>query len=789
MIRSFTTSLYKQTPPNNFTHSQAIMNKKDIVTALFSMLLLALLFIAPTTAYAQSESEQDILDTAIEAGDFRVLVAYLKASGLDETLKGEGPFTIFAPSDSAFVKIPLPKIRELRDDPDGDLTDILLYHAVEGRVTAVDILDLIDTDLTSVNGLDLTLSEKDGVVMINNAAIITTDIEASNGIIHVIDSVLVPSAIEETWNADESADEMTDDDAADGDESADEMADESAAEGDESADEMDDDAAVEGDESADEMTDEDAADEDESADEMDDDAAVEGDESADEMTDDAAAEGDESTDEMTDENAADEDESADEMDDDAAAEDDESTDEMSDDAAVDEDESADASSTNSVAAAPVFNILDTANNAGTFTTLVAAVYTANLNETLQSDGPFTLFAPSDSAFATMPAGTVQALLDLPIEELSKQLLLHVVPGELMAEDIVQLVNSDIETASGELLPIRADETGLVVGNALMVATNIQTTNGIIHIIDGMLDQSAFGELASITAPPAAAAAPVAEPTVAAPAAASASAAPTSVSRGADLVDTAVAAGNFNTLVTAIKAAELDEILRTGESFTIFAPTDEAFAALQEGKVDSLLADPTGALTDILLYHIVEGLLPADYIVSIDGSSLKTVSGNLLSIEVNEDGDVLIGGAKVVATNIGAMNGLIHVIDRVLTPPTSSSAAPAAPAAPASTAVPAPVTPVATTAAAPTQSAAPTVEATPIVPATPPATPSIEDAIEEVVQEVEREYSCLLYYVVDPGDTLFGIALTYASTVSMLMDANGLSDPDDIKSGQSLCIVR
>ena len=744
MIRSFTTSLYKQTPPNNFTHSQAIMNKKDIVTALFSMLLLALLFIAPTTAYAQSESEQDILDTAIEAGDFRVLVAYLKASGLDETLKGEGPFTIFAPSDSAFVKIPLPKIRELRDDPDGDLTDILLYHAVEGRVTAVDILDLIDTDLTSVNGLDLTLSEKDGVVMINNAAIITTDIEASNGIIHVIDSVLVPSAIEETWNADESADEMTDDDAADGDESADEMADESAAEGDESADEMDDDAAVEGDESADEMTDEDAADEDESADEMDDDAA---------------------------------------------AEDDESTDEMSDDAAVDEDESADASSTNSVAAAPVFNILDTANNAGTFTTLVAAVYTANLNETLQSDGPFTLFAPSDSAFATMPAGTVQALLDLPIEELSKQLLLHVVPGELMAEDIVQLVNSDIETASGELLPIRADETGLVVGNALMVATNIQTTNGIIHIIDGMLDQSAFGELASITAPPAAAAAPVAEPTVAAPAAAPASAAPTSVSRGADLVDTAVAAGNFNTLVTAIKAAELDEILRTGESFTIFAPTDEAFAALQEGKVDSLLADPTGALTDILLYHIVEGLLPADYIVSIDGSSLKTVSGNLLSIEVNEDGDVLIGGAKVVATNIGAMNGLIHVIDRVLTPPTSSSAAPAAPAAPASTAVPAPVTPVATTAAAPTQSAAPTVEATPIVPATPPATPSIEDAIEEVVQEVEREYSCLLYYVVDPGDTLFGIALTYASTVSMLMDANGLSDPDDIKSGQSLCIVR
>ena len=744
MIRSFTTSLYKQTPPNNFTHSQAIMNKKDIVTALFSMLLLALLFIAPTTAYAQSESEQDILDTAIEAGDFRVLVAYLKASGLDETLKGEGPFTIFAPSDSAFVKIPLPKIRELRDDPDGDLTDILLYHAVEGRVTAVDILDLIDTDLTSVNGLDLTLSEKDGVVMINNAAIITTDIEASNGIIHVIDSVLVPSAIEETWNADESADEMTDDDAADGDESADEMADESAAEGDESADEMDDDAAVEGDESPDEMTDEDAADEDESADEMDDDAA---------------------------------------------AEDDESTDEMSDDAAVDEDESADASSTNSVAAAPVFNILDTANNAGTFTTLVAAVYTANLNETLQSDGPFTLFAPSDSAFATMPAGTVQALLDLPIEELSKQLLLHVVPGELMAEDIVQLVNSDIETASGELLPIRADETGLVVGNALMVATNIQTTNGIIHIIDGMLDQSAFGELASITAPPAAAAAPVAEPTVAAPAAAPASAAPTSVSRGADLVDTAVAAGNFNTLVTAIKAAELDEILRTGESFTIFAPTDEAFAALQEGKVDSLLADPTGALTDILLYHIVEGLLPADYIVSIDGSSLKTVSGNLLSIEVNEDGDVLIGGAKVVATNIGAMNGLIHVIDRVLTPPTSSSAAPAAPAAPASTAVPAPVTPVATTAAAPTQSAAPTVEATPIVPATPPATPSIEDAIEEVVQEVEREYSCLLYYVVDPGDTLFGIALTYASTVSMLMDANGLSDPDDIKSGQSLCIVR
>ena len=674
MMKSFTTSLCNRAPLHKFV----------------LLFLLALLFIVPATAHAQSEPEKDILDIASESGNFRVLIAYLKAAGLDETLKGDGPFTIFAPSDSAFVKIPLPKIKELRDDPDGDLTDILLYHGIEGKVTAVDILEFIDEDVDSLNGLQLAITEEDGVVMVNGAAIIATDIEASNGIIHVIDTVLVPPAIEDAWgNAIAMADaaDSSDGEMAEGEEEAADLSDGEMAEGDDDAtNDSSDGEMAEGDEeaaddsSSDEMTESDeeaAADssdgemaegEEEAADGSSDDEMAEGDEeAADDSSDGEMAESDEDADadssdgemvesdeeaaadssdgemaegeeeaaDLSDGEMAESDEAADSSDgemaesDEEAAADDSSDGEMAEsdeEAAADDssdgemaesDEEAAADSSDdemdagdeeaaddSSAVAPAFDILDTANNAGNFTTLVAAIYTANLNEVLKGEGPFTIFAPADSAFATMPAGSVQALLDLPKEELAEQLLLHVVPGELLATDIVQLVNSDIETANAELLPIRANETGIAIGNATMVATDIQTSNGIIHIIDQMLDQSAFGALASAAAQPAAAqpaaaADPVAVPT-AAPAevapAAPAPAAPASTSRGADLVDTAVAAGNFNTLVAAIKAANLDETLRTGESFTIFAPTASKLFKPRLPRPSNLLPFLTGYTT-------------------------------------------------------------------------------------------------------------------------------------------------------------------------------------------------
>ncbi len=139
---------------------------------------------------------------------------------------------------------------------------------------------------------------------------------------------------------------------------------------------------------------------------------------------------------------------------------------------------------------------------------------------------------------------------------------------------------------------------------------------------------------------------------------------------ADIVDTAVAAGDFDTLVAAVQAAELEETLRGDGPFTVFAPTDDAFAALPEGTVDTLLEDPTGDLTDILTYHVVEGeVMAADL---SDGQEVTTVNGATLTVNVAEDGAVSLTDAagnevNVTAADVDASNGVIHVIDGVLMP--------------------------------------------------------------------------------------------------------------------------
>lgn len=135
---------------------------------------------------------------------------------------------------------------------------------------------------------------------------------------------------------------------------------------------------------------------------------------------------------------------------------------------------------------------------------------------------------------------------------------------------------------------------------------------------------------------------------------------------ADIVDTAVAAGNFETLVAAVTAAGLVDTLKGEGPFTVFAPSDSAFAALPEGTVEGLLADPEGALTDVLLYHVVAGKVMAADVVGLDGEMVETVGGGML--EVTVDGDsVMINGIHVVATDIETSNGVIHVIDGVLIP--------------------------------------------------------------------------------------------------------------------------
>ncbi|QPP50777.1 MULTISPECIES: fasciclin domain-containing protein [unclassified Halomonas] len=135
--------------------------------------------------------KQDIVDTAVAAGQFETLAAALEAAGLVETLKGEGPFTVFAPTDEAFGKLPEGTVESLLEPENREqLQAVLTYHVVPGKVMAADAMNL--DSATTVQGQDLTITTMNGSVMIDDANVIQADIEASNGVIHVIDSVLMP---------------------------------------------------------------------------------------------------------------------------------------------------------------------------------------------------------------------------------------------------------------------------------------------------------------------------------------------------------------------------------------------------------------------------------------------------------------------------------------------------------------------------------------------------------------------------------------------------------------------
>jgi uncharacterized surface protein with fasciclin (FAS1) repeats len=140
----------------------------------------------------------------------------------------------------------------------------------------------------------------------------------------------------------------------------------------------------------------------------------------------------------------------------------------------------------------------------------------------------------------------------------------------------------------------------------------------------------------------------------------------------DIVDTAIAAGDFKTLVTAVEAAELVEVLKGEGPFTVFAPTDEAFAALPKGTVEGLLADKP-ELRGVLTYHVVSGKILAGDLAAKGAGTLnvETVNGQSLTVIVAKDGAVTVDGAKVVATDIMAGNGVIHVIDAVVLPKSAS----------------------------------------------------------------------------------------------------------------------
>ncbi len=141
------------------------------------------------TAFADGHADKDIVDTAVAAGTFETLVAAVTAAGLVDTLKGEGPFTVFAPTDEAFAALPEGTVEGLLADIPA-LTEVLTYHVVAGKVMSTDLTDGMTA--ATVQGGEITIDLSDGV-KVNDATVTAADIETSNGVIHVIDTVLLPT--------------------------------------------------------------------------------------------------------------------------------------------------------------------------------------------------------------------------------------------------------------------------------------------------------------------------------------------------------------------------------------------------------------------------------------------------------------------------------------------------------------------------------------------------------------------------------------------------------------------
>lgn len=292
---------------------------------MFGAVAAALVVLAQSGSMAQAAEGQDIVTTAVEAGSFKTLAAALKAAGLVETLQGKGPFTVFAPSDEAFARLPAGTVETLlKPENTPQLIAVLTYHVVPGKKMAADVVKT--SAAVTVNGqrVDFRVDGKD--VKVDQARVVKADIACSNGVIHVIDQVLLPSS-----------------------------------------------------------------------------------------------EG----------------------------------------------------------------IPATASKAGTFKTLLAAAKAAGLVEALSAEGPLTVFAPTDEAFAKLPAGTVTSLLKPENKaQLAAILKYHVVPGRVYSTEL--LAAREAKTLHGGKLTATVTNGVAKVNGAGLIATDLDASNGVIHVVDAVL---------------------------------------------------------------------------------------------------------------------------------------------------------------------------------------------------------------------------------------------------------------------------------------------------------------
>lgn len=277
------------------------------------------------------------------------------------------------------------------------------------------------------------------------------------------------------------------------------------------------------------------------------------------------------------------------------------------------------------AAAQRGDLVTTLGQQGSFKTLAAALQATDLIATLESNGPFTVLAPTDAAFAKLGQATLNQLLANP-DQLKSILLYHVVPGNVSLRQALRA--GEAQTVNGAAVDFTFSRKGFFVNDSRIVRPNVRASNGIIHVID------------SVLLPPA----PVQEPQ--------------------DIVSIALADDRFETLVAALKAADLVGVLQGEGPFTVFAPTDDAFAKLGADTIQALLADKD-KLSSILLYHVVAGAA-VDSVTASQLSEAATANGQNVKISF-EKGMLKINDSLVTIKDIKASNGIIHVIDTVLIP--------------------------------------------------------------------------------------------------------------------------
>jgi len=558
-------------------------------------LMLALLLASSIPLNVSADASEDIPTNAAATGVHDSLVAALSHAGLVATLQGNGPFTVFAPTDQAFTNAGIDLADFDTPEKNATLSDILLHHVVSGEVPASAVTDGMLA--TMVNGDKVKFGVSNGIVTVGGATVTTADVQASNGIIHVIDTVLMPPvdipATAQTTGIHNSlvaaviqADLL---------------------------------ATLQGTGPFTVFAPTDQAFSDAGIDL----AAL-----------DTPAGKIALTDILLYHVVSAEVPAAD------------VTECMSADAANGQPLSftvgasvmvngATVIATDVVTSNGLIHVIDkvltpsdtpndiprTAQCTGIHDSLVAGVIQAELLETLQGTGPFTIFAPTDQAFTD--AGIDLTALDTPEGKaaLTDILLYHVVAGEVPSSAVTDCMSAN--AVNGQPLSFTVG-AGVMVNDATVTIPDVATSNGIIHVIDKVLTPSESPN---------------------------------------DIPRTAQCTGIHNSLVSAVVQAELLTTLQGTGPFTLFAPTDQAFA---DAGIDLAALDtPEGkaALTDILLYHVIAGEVPSSAVTEC--LTATTVNGNPISFTVGDG--VMVNDATVTIVDVNTSNGVIHVIDKVLTP--------------------------------------------------------------------------------------------------------------------------